>query len=61
MDRVRGDDAVHRARHRGTRRRGPEITPWNMLAIYGAGIVWVYMLMVWIVVCVQTYFAIVHY
>jgi len=32
-----------------------------MLAIYGAGIVWVYMLMVWIVVCVQTYFAIVHY
>jgi hypothetical protein len=36
----------------------PEITPLNMLSVFAAGIVWVYMLELWIVVNVLIYMAI---
>lgn len=32
-----------------------KLTPLNVVAVYAAGIVWVYMFIVWIAACVQAY------
>jgi hypothetical protein len=34
----------------------PQVDQFNFLPLYAAGIVWTYMLMIWIVVVVRLYF-----